>query len=87
MIVTLQSRSTLTIPQELRKALRLEPGDPLEATVEAGRLVLTPVAVVPRTLRLTPSGEAKEAEAEADLRAGRISSFESAEDLLAHFGR
>ena len=78
MIVTLQSRNTITVPLEVRRALHLEPGDPLEAQVDKGRLVLTPVAVVPRSLRLSESGAAKEAEAEEDLREGRVEVFESA---------
>jgi len=84
MIITVQSRSTLTIPQELRRALHLEPGDPLDATIEGGRLVLTPVAVVPRSATLSPAGKLKEAEAEGDARAGRVSTFADATELLAH---
>lgn len=82
MVITLQTRNTITIPLELRKALGLEPGDPIDARVEKGRLVLAPVSVVPRALCLSPSGEAKEAEAEADIEQGRISEFGSAEALI-----
>ena len=82
MIVTLQSRNTVTIPLEIRRQLDLEPGAPLEASIEGGRLVLAPVAVVPRALRLTKSGEAKEAEADRDLEEGRVTMFETAEELL-----
>ena len=78
MIVTLQSRNTITVPLEVRRALHLEPGDPLEARVDEGRLVLTPVAIVPRSLRLSESGAAKEAEADDDVREGRIEVFETA---------
>jgi len=84
MIITVQTRSTLTIPQELRQALHLEPGDPLDAKIEGGRLVLTPVAVVPRAFALSPAGKLKEAEAEEDVRAGRVSTFADASELLAH---
>ena len=84
MIITVQSRSTLTIPQELRLALHLEPGDPLDAKIEGGRLVLTPVAVVPRSATLSPAGKLKEAEAEEDVRVGRVSTFADATELLAH---
>ena len=82
MIVTLQSRNTITVPLEVRRALHLEPGDPLEAHVDGGRLVLTPVAIVPRSLRLSESGAAKEAEAEEDLRQDRVQVFESATAIL-----
>lgn len=82
MIVILQSRSTLTIPREIRERLRLEPGAPLEAAIEQGRLVLTPVATVPRLARLSPSGEAKEAAADEDVARGRVERYASAEALL-----
>lgn len=82
MIITLQKRSNLTIARELREALGISPGDPLEAVVENGRLVLTPVAVVPRGLRLTESGRKKEAEAQADIRHGRVKKFAGAKELL-----
>jgi bifunctional DNA-binding transcriptional regulator/antitoxin component of YhaV-PrlF toxin-antitoxin module len=84
MIITVQTRSTLTIPLELRRALHLEPGDPLEARIEGGSLILTPVAVVPRLWTLSAAGEAKEAEADQEVRAGRVRTFEDAADLLAH---
>ncbi|NJL27886.1 MAG: AbrB/MazE/SpoVT family DNA-binding domain-containing protein [Thermoanaerobaculia bacterium] len=87
MILTLQARNTLTIPQELRKALRLKPGEPLDARIERGSLVLTPVAVVPRTLALSGSGEALEAEADVDVREGRISTYDSAAALLEDLER
>lgn len=87
MVVTLQTRNTITIPQELRRALKLEPGAPLDIRVEQGSLVLTPVAVVPRTLHLSSTGEAKEAEAEADVRAGRVSRYEDEHALLEDLAR
>ena len=83
MIVTLQSRNTITVPLEVRRELHLEPGDPLEANVEGGRLVLTPVAVVPRSLRLSEDGAARESAAEEDVREGRVEVFETAGAILA----
>ncbi len=82
MIVTLGSRSTLTLPAELRKALALEAGDSIEITVKDGSLVLTPVAVVPRPWRLSPSGEKKEAEADRQIAAGKVKRFDTAEQLI-----
>ena len=54
----------------------------MEVQIEHGRLVLTPVAVVPRSDQLSDTGRAKEAQAEEDIRHGRVSVFESAEALL-----
>ena len=83
MIITLQARNTITIPSQLRRHLHLEPGAALDAKVEAGQLVLTPVEVVPRALSLTRSGLAKELEADADIEAGRVSQLDSVDELLA----
>lgn len=82
MVIALQSRHTLTIPAELRRALGLEAGAHLDATIENGRLVLTPVEIIPKVLRLSAAGEAKEEEADEDIAAGRVASFDSAEDLI-----
>ena len=82
MILTMKARSVITVPRELREELGIEPGDPLDATVEHGRLVFTPVAMVPRTLTLTESGRRKEAEADEDIKAGRVKSFDSLEALM-----
>lgn len=87
MILTLQNRNLLSIPRELRKALRLEPGAPLEAHIERGRLVLTPVAVIPSTFVLSESGRKKEDEAEADKRAGRVLAADSAGELVRSLKR
>lgn len=82
MIVTLRDRSTITISRELRRALGVKPGDHLEAEVKNGRLVLTPVSVIPRTSALSPSGEKKEAAAEKEIKKGRVKKFKTAKALL-----
>ena len=86
MVITLQKRGTITISREWREKLGIEPGDPLDVTIEGGRLVLTPVAIVPRTIRLTPKGERKLAEAEEDIRQGRITRYDTVEEMLKDFG-
>ncbi|MFA6449594.1 MAG: AbrB/MazE/SpoVT family DNA-binding domain-containing protein [bacterium] len=87
MIITLQKRSILTISKEMRDALGIAPGDTLEALVEDGRLVLTPVMVVPRTLRLTDSGARKESGADSDIKRGKIAKFDSAKNLIKDLER
>jgi len=82
MILTMKSRSVITVPRELREELGIGPGDPLDATVEQGRLVLTPVAVVPRTATLTRSGLTKEAEADRAVKSGKVKSFDDVDALL-----
>jgi len=86
LIITLQSRSSITVPRELREKLGIGPGDLLDAVIDHGRLVLTPVAVVPRTLSLTESGLRKEADVDEDIKRGRVKSFTDEEALLKHLG-
>lgn len=82
MILTLQKRGTITVTRELRNKLGIEPGELLEADIENGRLILTPVSVIPRTLTLTDGGEKKIKEAEEDINHGRVKTFDSADELL-----
>ena len=86
MIITLQKRGTITVSKEMRDKLGIEPGDPLDVTIEEGRLVLTPVDMIPRTIRLTPKGEKREAEADEDIRQGRVTQFDTVEEMLKDFG-
>jgi AbrB family looped-hinge helix DNA binding protein len=47
-LVRLRERAQITLPQELRDALKLKQGDYLEAEVVEGKLILKPVAVITR---------------------------------------
>jgi len=82
MLVTLNSRSTITLPNEIRKPLGLQPGDPLELVVQDGTIRITPVAVVPRRVALTDKGEEKEREASAEVERGSIKTFSTAQALI-----
>jgi AbrB family looped-hinge helix DNA binding protein len=47
-LVRLRERAQITLPQEVRDALKLKQGDYLDAEVVEGQLVLKPVTVVAR---------------------------------------
>jgi AbrB family looped-hinge helix DNA binding protein len=47
-LVRLRERAQITLPQELRDALKVKQGDYLEAEVVEGKLILKPVAVIAR---------------------------------------
>lgn len=47
-LVKLRERAQITLPQEVRAALKLKQGDYLEAEVVEGGVLLRPVAVVDR---------------------------------------
>lgn len=82
MIINLNPHSTLTVPAGIRRRLGIGPGDSLDLKVSKGSMILTPVSVVPRKLRLSPSGTKKEAAAEKQARSGKIKTFPSSEELI-----
>jgi AbrB family looped-hinge helix DNA binding protein len=47
-IIKIRERAQITLPAEMRRALKVETGDYLEAEVVEGGLMLKPVAVVAR---------------------------------------
>lgn len=51
-MITLRGKGQVTIPGTLRRQLKLNPGDVLEATVEKGRLVIVPKEVIDRGVLL-----------------------------------
>lgn len=63
MLVTLDKRGSIGIPQSVRKALALEPGSTLELEVEPGGTIALRPAVVYGTVRLSEAGLGKLAEA------------------------
>jgi AbrB family looped-hinge helix DNA binding protein len=85
MSAPMRTKGVLTIPQAVREQLHLEPGDNLLVSVERGRIVLTPAALVPRDQAWfhTPQWQAKEAEADEDLALGRYVRHDNDADFLA----
>ena len=81
---------TITIPAQLRRRFGLDkPGAQVEIVVRDGEIVLLPHVAVPaeQAWFWTKDWQAKEREADADLAAGRSSTFDTAEDFLAHLDR
>ena len=82
MVTTVTATGSLAVPREAMDALGLEPGDSLRMRIDEGQLVLTPLVSSGGVLRLTPKGEAKEAEADEDIRAGRVRQFNTLREFL-----
>ncbi len=82
MIVTLKSRSIITIPANVRKKLSLNDGDSLDVDIKNGSIVLTPVAIVPRKTTLTSSGIKKEKTADSQIKKGQTKIILTANDLI-----
>ena len=75
----------VTIPAEMRREAGIEIGDYIEVRLEEGRLVLLPKEVIDKdqTWFWTDEWQAAEREAEEDLRAGRVETFDTLEALIA----
>lgn len=78
-------KGQLTIPPEIRRAARLEEGDPVEFEITDEGILLRPQKVIDASQAWfwTPEWQAKEREADEDIAAGRSERFESDEEFLA----
>lgn len=84
-VVQLASNGRITLPGSIRRKVGLSEGDLLRVEVaEDGRIVLTPVVAVDRSQAYfwTSRWQEGEREAEEDLRAGRVSTFDNVDDLI-----
>jgi len=81
---TLRAKGQLTLPDEIRKAARLEEGDLLEAELTPDGILLRPQKLIDATQVWFWTAEWQEGEREvdADLAAGRAERFNSDEEFL-----
>jgi AbrB family looped-hinge helix DNA binding protein len=81
---TLRAKGQLTIPDDIRKAARLEEGDLLEAEITDEGILLRPQKLIDATQAWfwTPEWQAGEREADADRVTGSIETFSSGEELI-----
>jgi len=81
---TLRAKGQLTLPDDIRKAARLEEGDLLEAEITAEGILLRPQKLIDATQAWfwAPEWQQGEREADADIAAGRVERFESGEAFL-----
>ena len=84
-ISIVRSKGQITLPREVREAAHLEEGDPIEVVVVEEGILLRPKKVIDSTQAWfwTPRWQAMEAEADADIAAGRVETFKTGEDFLA----
>jgi AbrB family looped-hinge helix DNA binding protein len=88
-ISKLGQRRQVVIPKEICDALGLQEGDSLEVTSAEGKVIITPKQLGDAAEVLTPAQkaviEARLAEAEEDLKAGRVSGpFATVDQLKRH---
>jgi len=78
------TKGQVVLPGPLRRRLDIRAGDPLEASIEAGRIVLTPHKKRPRQARIVNDPATGLPVLSAGPRAPQLSSKEVAE-ILANF--
>lgn len=80
-----RSKGQITIPREVREAAHLEEGDPVDVEMTDEGILLRPKKVIDATQAWfwTPSWQAGEAAASADIKAGRVEVFKTPRDFLA----
>jgi AbrB family looped-hinge helix DNA binding protein len=86
---TLRAKGQLTLPDDIRKAAKLEEGDLIEAEVtESGEVILRPLATIDRSQAWfwTPEWQAGEHEATEEARRGEGERFETGTDFLDSLG-
>ena len=84
---TVRGKGQLTIPAEIRQAAHLEEGDLVEVEMVAEGILLRPRKHIDATQAWfwEPAWQAGEAEASAEIAAGKGRVFESSEEFLASF--
>jgi len=78
-----RERYQVTVPNEVRKALHLAPGDLLEFVIEKGRVLVQGLRPIPtdQAWYWTPDWQSKEREADSDIAAGRTTFFSSDDEF------
>jgi antitoxin PrlF len=82
---TLRAKGQLTLPDDVRKAAKLEEGDLIDAVVsENGEIILRPLVAVDRSQAWfwTPEWQAGEREATEQARSGEGEVFKNDDDFL-----
>ncbi len=86
-IARIGPKHQITIPEEIFKRLRLQPGDFLAIEAHEDNFVAVPQKLIPRDQAWfwTREWQEKEREADEDIAAGRVSGpFATAEELFRH---
>jgi len=88
MLVELKQKSQVTIPTALVKKMNLRPGDKLEVIEQDGRLIITPVVIIPRDQMWFYAKEWQNGEARVneDIREGKVRTALSEKELFKDLG-
>ena len=88
MVVDLKQKSQVTIPNEVVKKLKLVVGDKLDVEVKDGKIIITPVVIIPKDQVWFYSKEWQDGERDVDrqIREGKTIKASSLEELFEGLG-
>lgn len=88
MLVDFKQKSQVTIPNEIVKKLDLKAGDKLDIKEEDGRLIITPVVVIPKDQAwfYSPAWQAIEKKVDEQKEEGKVRTANNAEELFRDLG-
>ncbi|MFN8670655.1 MAG: AbrB/MazE/SpoVT family DNA-binding domain-containing protein [Candidatus Sericytochromatia bacterium] len=67
MLVSVDSRGTLTLPSQIRKELEIKEGDHFNIEIKLGKIIITSVFIIPKN-QLSEAGKNKEKEASENIK-------------------
>ncbi len=84
-LIQVRKKAQVTLPQSVRRALNIEEGDFLDVSVKDSQIVLRVKKLVDKEQAWfwTRRWQEGEKEAEADIKAGRIHTFDSSKEVVA----
>jgi len=87
-LVDLKSKSQVTIPASLIKKMKLKPGDKFDITEKEGKILLTPVIMVPKNQAwfYSEQWQKEEAQVEKEIAEGKVQEAKDKEELFTDLG-
>ena len=82
-LIKLRNRAQITLPKEVVKTLGLKIGDDLEIEIKRGRVIITPVAVIPKDELWAWKPEIRAAieEGRKEAREGELKAYDSVNEM------
>jgi len=83
-ILEIRTNSQITIPKNIMKKLSLKKGDKVEFDIKGDSIVVKPVLIIDKAQSWfwTKKWQDEEKEADKDLKAGRVKTFDNVNDLM-----
>ena len=83
-ISEIRINSQITIPKQIMKKLLLKEGDKIEFEVKEDEIIIRPVLIIDKTQSWfwTKKWQKAEREADEDIKAGRVKTFDEVDSLM-----